>query len=88
MSKHHELKIAPHYFAEVEAGRKLFEIRKNDRDFQKQDKVRLREYGLKPCLKYTEDYTGRELRCEITYVTSLGQKEGWVVFGIKIKKNK
>lgn len=39
-----ELKIAPKYFAEVYVGRKTFELRKNDRDFQVGDFVRLREW--------------------------------------------
>lgn len=29
----HELKIAPRWFNDVQSGRKNFEIRRNDRDF-------------------------------------------------------
>lgn len=29
------------------------------------------------------DYTGREKKAIITYVTNFQQKEGWVVFGLR-----
>lgn len=42
--KVHELKILPEYFSEVISGEKRFEIRKNDRNFKKGDRVILREF--------------------------------------------
>ena len=78
MSKHHELKIHRDYFIEVESGRKTFEIRRDDRDFQKGDTVTLKEVsGL------TNGYTGKELKFKITYITCFAQQDGFVVFGIK-----
>lgn len=57
----HELKILPEYFKEVISGRKTFELRKNDRNFQVGDKVLLKEWNLK-------EYTGRECEVMITYI--------------------
>ena len=44
MSFVHELKILPQYYEAVANGSKTFEVRKNDRRFQKGDTVRLREW--------------------------------------------
>lgn len=38
---YHELKIHPEHYNNVKAGTKTFEIRKNDRAFQKGDTVKL-----------------------------------------------
>lgn len=40
----HELKIWPVYYQAVRNGSKTFELRKNDRGFQKGDRVVLREF--------------------------------------------
>jgi len=82
MSKHHDLKIEPTYFVEVLAGNKLFEIRRNDRDFKKLDTVTLKEYIPRGFLTASR-YTGEELTFTITYVSTFEQKANWVVFGIK-----
>lgn len=44
MSQTHELKTLPVYFDAVRRGEKTFEIRKDDRGFQKGDIVRLRRF--------------------------------------------
>ncbi len=74
----HELKILPVYFEEVISGRKQFEVRKNDRNFQLGDQLILKEWNK-------EGFTGRSYHSEITYITDYMQKEGYVVLGIREK---
>ena len=78
MKRVHELKILPQYFVAVAAGRKTFEIRKNDRDFQVGDEVVLKEWD--------NEYTGQEVEAVILFVTDYEQKEGYVVFSIQLKR--
>lgn len=72
----HELAINQNYYVAKVEGDKLFEIRLNDRGFQKGDTV-----------KYTTDESNEVLRrdragtWEITYVIGYMQKENYVVFG-------
>ena len=72
----HELKIAPEYFGPVAYGTKSFEIRKNDRDFQVDDILLLKEFDGK--------YTGRETAMQVSYITDYEQKDGYVVLAIKV----
>jgi hypothetical protein len=77
MSKTHELKLWPQYFQAVKDGLKTFEIRKNDREFTVGDEVVLQEWN-----QDLQQYTGRSLVREISYVTGFGQPDGQVVFGL------
>jgi len=74
----HELKTHPEYFRAVEDKVKKFEIRKADRDFKVNDRVKLREWDPRK-----QEYTGKELVKTITYITRFEQPEGQVVFGIR-----
>ena len=59
----------------------MFEIRKNDRDYQLGDFLYLQEYD-----PGSRRYTGREQTAEVTYVLQGGQfgiEEGYVIMGIK-----
>ncbi|QJD54544.1 hypothetical protein [Sphingomonas phage Kharn] len=59
----HELKCHPHFFAAIAAGKKTFEIRRNDRDYRVGDMLNLREYDP------TFGNTGRTLAgLEVVYI--------------------
>lgn len=74
----HSLKIYPVYFEGIIDGSKLFEIRKNDRNFQVGDVVLLKEYNPD-----SKEYTGRKAIRQITYITDYAQQSGYVVFSIR-----
>ncbi len=72
----HCLRIEKPYFESVLCGEKTFEIRLNDRGFQKGDEVVLMEvdqFGV---------FSGREETRRIGYVTNVDQKENYVVFSL------
>lgn len=76
----HLLKIHEQYFREILSGRKTFEIRKHDRDFQIGDILVLQLYQNGFC-------TGDEIDAEITYilksVPEYGLQTGYCILGIK-----
>jgi ASC-1-like (ASCH) protein len=72
----HELKTTPVYFEGVWSGRKNFEIRFNDRDFQVGDNVNLLEWD-------DDKFTGRAVRVRIIYLSAFKQRKGFVVFGFE-----
>lgn len=80
----HELKTYPNYFDAVVRGEKTFEVRRDDRGFQKGDILRLvRHDGV--LYRRSEEY-GYEYFAEITYVLTGGQfgiEPGYVVMGLK-----
>lgn len=81
----HELKVWPEYFEALAERRKTFEIRKNDRGFQRGDLLILREYAPGP-----DEYTGYSVRREVSYVLSgddpmgfaFGLRTGFVALGL------
>ena len=82
--KTHELKLKIDFCDAVLSGEKTFEIRENDRGFQKGDKIK-----FIPVDKYLiptfHDLEGKEF--EITYVLSgWGLDENYVVLAIKEQK--
>ena len=82
MSKTHELKIYPKYFEAILDGKKTFEIRKDDRDFQVGDSIVLKEWvNIK--------YSGREIQALFKYLLDdafIGLAEGYVAFSLGILK--
>lgn len=78
----HELKCHPHFFAALAAGKKTFEIRRNDRDYRIGDMLNLREYDP------TFGNTGRRLSgLEVVYIMQAEDfpaiMPGFVIMGLR-----
>lgn len=73
----HKLKIQPEYFIDVCTGKKSFEIRNNDRNFQIGDTLLLQEFKTE-----TQEFTGRVVERKVTYITDYAQQENYVVMAI------
>ena len=94
----HELKIWPQYFQAVLTGEKTFELRINDRGFQKGDLVILKEWDPEIVVKDDSDschpmqaahsweeergYTGRQLDFLIGYVIQVPDSKNYCVFSL------
>ena len=84
--KEHELKTLSNYWDAVASGDKTFEVRRDDRGFQKGDILKLKKWNG----KYYELEGDRfsailTLRKRITYVLTGGQfgiEPGYVVLGL------
>ena len=74
----HELKIAPEYFEKVLSKEKTFEFRYNDRNYQVDDILKLKEYD-------NGQYTGRETSVQITYILQdfEGLQNNYAILSIK-----
>lgn len=66
----HELKIIPEYYNDIISGRKTFEVRFNDRNYQVGDVLVLREYE-------DGEYTGRAIERKVIYI--LDETSGYVL---------
>jgi Domain of unknown function (DUF3850) len=67
--KIHELKTLPEFYTDVFEGRKKFEMRINDRDYNCGDVLHLREYVPETSLTAAY-YTGNECLVKVTYILS------------------
>lgn len=76
--QHHYLKIVPEYYRAIERGEKTFEVRFNDRNYQKYDILHLKEWS--------GEYTGREITAAVTYILEDTRycKDGYVVMSIVV----
>lgn len=93
MGNKHLLKTWPEYFKEVVAGKKTFEVRKDDRNFQVGDTLELLEFDPDKALKATEGldpqctgFTGKSITKEITYKLQggyFGVEKGFCVLGLR-----
>lgn len=81
--KTHRIKVLDEFADDILSGNKPFEVRENDRGYQKGDHVIFEVVSKRPfkmCAGHT--LNGREY--EITYVLSgWGMKNGYVAFGIR-----
>lgn len=73
----HSLKILPEYFDAIVSGKKTFEVRFNDRDYQVDDILLLQEW-------VDGQYTGRSQETKVTYLLDNPHycKEGYVIMAI------
>lgn len=82
MSEHtHQVKSCPRWFAALDEG-KRFEVRLNDRGYQKGDTIVINEWN--PEKHSADKYTGSRRDYRISFVHSgLGMAEGYVVLGLE-----
>lgn len=88
MAREHTLKTWPSYWDALSTGEKMFEVRRDDRGFQKGDILVLQKWDPEKGRYICDDWTGarRELRRKITYVLTggrFGVEPGYVVLGLK-----
>lgn len=90
--KIHELKILPKYFNDVVSGKKTFELRKNDREFQVGDVLLLKEFNLNKKYETIEGaesyFSGKKVLRQVTYILkdeteSIGLDKDYAILGIK-----
>jgi hypothetical protein len=80
----HRLKTWPQFWPVLEDGRKNFEIRRNDRDFQPGDLLILEEWVPSDERDPSAGgwYTGRSLMRRIAYTSTWDQKDGVIVLAL------
>lgn len=81
-NKIHEIKIWPEYYERVINKQKTFEVRKNDRDYQVGDILKMRLY-----YPQTKETVGSYILSQITYLLNGGQfgiKKGYCIMSIEI----
>lgn len=76
MAQVQELKICPEFMEAQLNGLKNFEIRKNDRNFEVNDMLWLREWS-------NGEYTGRNTSVSVTFITDYKQMPGYVVLSTR-----
>lgn len=84
MSITHEVKCWPAYFGPIRRKEKNFDVRRDDRGYQKGDTVVLREWQPPASAHYTGSYTGNDERRKIKFILTGGQfgiEPGYVVLG-------
>lgn len=88
--KEHELKTDPQVFDDVVAGRKSFEIRKDDRGYEVGDVLKLRKTkhtGAEMAEGAPLEYVEPPLYVYVSYILRgpiYGLADGWVIMAIRI----
>lgn len=75
----HNIKVWPPYYDVILSGEKAFEVRRDDRGYQKGDTLRLQEWDP------GRGYTGRGCIRWVAYILTGGQfgiEPGYVVMGL------
>ena len=82
--KEHELRTWPESFQAIVSGKKRYEVRPDDRDFEVGDLLVLREWD-----PTTKTYSGNAVRAEVTYLTrgQFGVPSGLVVMSISAPRS-
>ena len=72
----HDLKVWPVYFDAIVSGAKPWEVRINDRDFNRWDILHLREWS-----QMRQTYTGRSIKMVVSYLVPIpdGQQVGMTI---------
>lgn len=78
MTKIHNLKIRAEYALTKLNGDKMFEIRKNDRNYEVGDIIL---YNVINDVELNRQFVSKFYK--ITYITNYAQQDGYVVFGEK-----
>jgi hypothetical protein len=83
----HILKSWPVFFDAIMSGRKTFEVRYDDRHYQANDVVILREYNPDPMFEGTDQqrYSGREVQFTIGWMLhgeAWGLQDGYCAFSL------
>lgn len=84
MSKQHDLKVWDEFYNAVEDGSKPFEARKNDRDYQVGDILKMRSFN-----PHILDYSGRSHKRMVTFILhgpGFGVEEGYCIMGLSRDK--
>lgn len=85
--KLHELKIKCEYLKEVQEGRKTFELRKNDRDYQVGDLIKFNCIDGDKCITAYYNAIEEDTLYRITYVLKNAEEYGldfeYCILGIK-----
>lgn len=83
----HELRTWPEPFEAIKRGHKRHEIRRDDRGYAVGDTLYLREFRPGPAAAGLSIYTGRWMRCRVTYLTpggAWGLAAGLCVMSIEV----